>query len=92
MDDIISDGENVIRLHGGNAGLTKGGTGDILAGIVSGLSATSDPFVSAIVTSYLLKKTAEDLFLSKGNWYTANDILSQFPEVFHALTKKCVGV
>ena len=92
VDDIISDGENVIRLHGGNAGLTKGGTGDILAGIVSGLSATSDPFVSAIVTSYLLKKTAEDLFLSKGNWYTANDILSQFPEVFHALTKKCVGV
>lgn len=88
VDDIISDGNKTVCVQGGNAGLTKGGTGDILAGLTSGLSATSDPFISAVVASILLKKTAEELFSTKGYWYTAKDILSQFPSVFHSLTKR----
>jgi ADP-dependent NAD(P)H-hydrate dehydratase / NAD(P)H-hydrate epimerase len=87
VDDIISDGNRTIRIHGGNAGLTKGGTGDILAGLVSGMSATSDTFSSAIVASFLLKKNAEKLFHIQGYWYTARDILSLFPSIFYSLTK-----
>ena len=87
VDDIISDGNKTVCIQGGNAGLTKGGTGDILAGLVSGMSATSDPFISAIAASLLLKKTAEELFSIKGYWYTAKDILFQFPSVFHSYTK-----
>ncbi len=85
VDDIISNGKEVVVVKGGNAGLTKGGTGDILAGITAGMSATSDPFSSTIVASVLLKKTAEELFRMKGFWYTAKDILSLFPSQFHAL-------
>jgi len=85
VDDIISDGNKTVQVHGGNAGLTKGGTGDILAGLTSGMSATSDPFSSAVVASFLLKKTAENLFEMKGYWYTTEDILSTFPQVFHRL-------
>lgn len=87
VDDIISDGIKTVRVRGGNAGLTKGGTGDILAGLVAGLSATSNPFSSAVMASILLKKTAEELFTTKGNWYTAKDLLSHFPSVFHSLTE-----
>ena len=88
IDDIISDGNKTVQVQGGNAGLTKGGTGDILAGLTSGMSASSDPFSSAVVASFLLKKTAEELFDTKGYWYTAKDILSLFPSIFHSLTKE----
>ena len=87
VDDIISDGTKTVKIHGGNAGLTKGGTGDILAGLVAGMSAKSDPFSSAVAASLLLKKTAEQLFDTMGYWYTAKDLLSLFPSVFHSYTK-----
>lgn len=87
IEDIISDGVKMVNVHGGNAGLTKGGTGDILAGLVAGMSSTSDPFSSAVISSVILKKTAEELFAIKGYWYTAQDILSSFPEVFHTLVQ-----
>jgi NAD(P)H-hydrate epimerase len=86
IDDVVSDGEQTVRITGGNAGLTKGGTGDILAGLVAGLAATSNPFSSAVMASYLLKKTADELYKTKGNWYTTTDILNAFPHTFHSLT------
>ncbi|MFH0773261.1 MAG: NAD(P)H-hydrate dehydratase [bacterium] len=87
VDDIISDGKKTLCIRGGNAGLTKGGTGDILAGLVSGMSATSDPYSSSVVASFLLKKTAEGLFNLKGYWYTPKDLITLFPSLFHSLTK-----
>lgn len=87
VDDIVSDGTRTMRVSGGNAGLTKGGTGDVLAGIVAGMCAESDAFSAAVCASFLLKKTAEELFGVKGYWYTTKDILSQFPSVFHELVK-----
>ena len=88
VEDIVSDGIKTVRIQGGNAGLTKGGTGDILAGLVAGLSVSTDPFSSAVVASIILKKTAEHLFEMKGYWYTAKDILAAFPSVFHALISR----
>ncbi len=88
VEDIISDGNKLVKVSGGNAGLTKGGTGDVLAGLTSGMSATSDPFSAAVVASYLLKKTAEELFGIKGFWYTAKDVISLFPTVYHTLTTR----
>jgi len=87
VEDIISDGNRVVRVQGGNAGLTKGGTGDILAGLIAGMAATSDPFAAAVVASFLLKQTAEHLFEIKGFWYTAQDIVTTFPGVFHRLNQ-----
>jgi NAD(P)H-hydrate epimerase len=85
IEDIVSDGAKTVKIHGGNAGLTKGGTGDVLAGLVAGMCSTSDPFSSAVISSIVLKKTAEELFSIKGYWYTVRDILSSFPGVFHSL-------
>jgi NAD(P)H-hydrate epimerase len=85
IEDIVSDGSKIERISGGNAGLTKGGTGDILAGLVAGISASSDPFVSSVCASFLLKETADTLFKTKGYWYSPTDILSAFPGVFHAI-------
>lgn len=83
--DIISDGNEVYLIEGGNAGLTKGGTGDILAGLVTALSSTNQSLVAAVSTSILLKKTSEKLFQSKGYWYNIDNIIEMIPEVLKKL-------
>jgi len=79
--DIISDGRQTYVIEGGNAGLTKGGTGDILAGLTTALSATNPAFTAAISASILLKKTGDKLFQSKGYWYNIDNIIELIPEV-----------
>lgn len=81
ITDIVSNGEQTIAVEGGNAGLTKGGTGDVLAGLTTALSAVSDPFVSAVAASIILKRTSERLFLIKGYWYNVDNIIDLIPEV-----------
>lgn len=88
IDDIVSDGKKTIVVRGGNAGLTKGGTGDILAGLIAGLSTHSDPTISAVIGSYLLKQTADQLYQMKGNWYSVVDIISTLPRQFHSLSQQ----
>ena len=78
--DIISDGNEVYLIEGGNAGLTKGGTGDILAGLTTALSANNSALNSAVIASILLKKTGEKLFQSKGYWYNVSNIIEKVPE------------
>ncbi len=79
--DIISDGKETYVVEGGNAGLTKGGTGDILSGLTTALSANNLALASAVTASILLKKTGEKLFQSKGYWYNVGNIIEMIPEV-----------
>lgn len=87
IDDIASDGKKTVVVRGGNAGLTKGGTGDVLAGLVAALSVHSSALIATVVASYLLKRTADRLFEVKGYWYSVRDIITTLPELFHALTR-----
>ena len=66
-------------------GLTKGGTGDILAGLTTALSANNSALISAVTASILLKKTGEKLFQSKGYWYNVGNIVETIPEVLYKL-------
>lgn len=66
---------------GGNAGMTKGGTGDALAGLVAGLYAfCDDPFTVAVVASYVNKKAGDELFKSVGPFFTTNQLVEQIPK------------
>jgi hydroxyethylthiazole kinase-like uncharacterized protein yjeF len=85
ISDIVSDGEKVYVIEGGNAGLTKGGSGDILAGLTAALASKNDSLSSTIIASYVLKKTAEDLFLTKETWYNMNDVIQKIPEILKKL-------
>lgn len=71
---IVSDGLRTVLVKGGNAGLTKGGTGDVQAGVTVGLLAKNDPFLAACAASYIVKKTAENLYKSKGFYYNSEDL------------------
>lgn len=81
ITDIISDGESVYIVEGGNPGLTKGGTGDVLAGTTVSFYAKNKPVLSAVAASVLIKKTAEELEKTKGTWYNVGNIIDKMPEV-----------
>lgn len=80
--DIVTDGVRTCIIEGGNQGLTKGGTGDILAGLTASFYTKSGGFISAVFGSYLLKSSSDALFQSKGYWYNVDDIISVIPSVY----------
>lgn len=84
--DIISDGKLTYVVEGGNQGLTKGGTGDVLAGLVTAFYAHNLALDSAVLASFLLKKTADALLSQKGYWYNIPHIIDRIPEILHRLT------
>ncbi len=50
--DVVSDGRDTRINRTGNPGMTVGGTGDILAGLVGALSASLSPVQAAAVAAY----------------------------------------
>lgn len=70
----VTDGETTYKIKGGNAGLTKGGTGDTLAGLIVGLAAKNQALLAAAAGIFLLKKTAEFLEVKVGYNFNADDL------------------
>lgn len=77
---VCSPKEGVI-IEGGNAGLTKGGTGDVLAGLTVGLAAKNDPFLAASAASFFVKEAADYLYRKVGFAYSAEDLAETIPLV-----------
>ena len=55
MVDVVKQGDERVEVPGGNPGMTKGGTGDVLSGIVVGLYAKSPAVAAAVAGSYVNK-------------------------------------
>src|SRR3989339_109851 len=85
VNDIISDGKKTYVVKGGNAGLTKGGTGDVLAALSASFYCKNNPLDAAVFASILLKKSSEVLYKTKGYWYNVGDIIDKLPEVLKSL-------
>lgn len=82
IDAIISKNE-IFYVSGGNAGMTKGGTGDVLAGLCAGFLAQSkDLMQSAINASYFNKKIGDILLRKKkGFTYLASDMVEEIKKI-----------
>jgi len=79
-DCIVSfDGEVKYNISG-NAGLTKGGTGDVLAGFITSLAATNDLFLASCVASFVLGLAADNLFKEKSYYFNASDLIEEIPK------------
>lgn len=83
--DVVSNGAETVIVSGGNQGMTKGGTGDVLAGLVSSLYAKNDAFASACAASYINKKAGESLEKSMGIYFNASDLANEIPRVMKEL-------
>jgi hydroxyethylthiazole kinase-like uncharacterized protein yjeF len=78
--DVLSDGELTRVNRTGNAGMTVGGTGDILAGVTGALAARQTPVDAAALGAYVTG-TAGDLVAEKrGNGFVASDLLETIPD------------
>lgn len=79
--DIVCSPEKCVEIKGGNAGMTKGGTGDVLAGLVAALACKNDLFLSAQIGSYINKKAGESLSEKVGYNFNASDLVDEIPKV-----------
>ncbi len=79
--DLISDGEEVRANRTGNAGMTVGGTGDVLAGLTGALFAKHGAFEAASAAAFI-NGAAGDMALAKyGYGLLATDVIDFIPEV-----------
>lgn len=77
--DVASDGTRTREIIGGNPGMTKGGTGDVLAGLIAALACKNDPFLATIAGSFINKKAGDDLYKNVGPYFNATDLANQIP-------------
>ena len=82
--DVISDSIKTKLNYSGNPGMTVGGTGDLLSGIIGGLIAKkNDPFEAA-VAGVFVNGAAGDFAVHKlGYHILATDLLKWIPYVFN---------
>lgn len=85
VDIVAGHFEKTVSIPGGNAGMTKGGTGDVLAGLVASLYCKNDAFLSACAGSYINKKAGESLEKTVGIYFNASDLADEIPKVMKEL-------
>ncbi len=84
-EDIVISPEQSVKIPGGNPGMTKGGTGDVLAGLVASFYCKNEAFLSACAASYINKKAGESLELRVGIFFNASDLANEIPQMMKEL-------
>jgi NAD(P)H-hydrate epimerase len=81
-EDIISDGVNLKTNLTGNPGMTVGGTGDVLSGIVAAfLSWKITPFRAACSGAFISGLAGNMAVKERGHHILATDVIEKIPEV-----------
>lgn len=84
---IITDGDNTFINCTGCSGMAKGGSGDLLSGIIAGLSTRDKEYIDCVSASCFLfglagektKKSLNDYYMS------ASDIIKEIPSVLNKI-------
>jgi NAD(P)H-hydrate epimerase len=64
----------------GNEGMTKGGTGDVLAGLVAGFNSKNEAFLSACAGIFVNGLAGDRLKKRVGVWFNASDLCEEIPK------------
>ena len=83
--DTVASPKEYVQIEGGNAGMTKGGTGDVLAGLIASLACKNDLYLAAKCGSYINKKAGESLHKKQGIYFNATDLVGEIPHVMGTL-------
>jgi len=82
--DLISDGNRVKLNLTGNPGMTVGGTGDVLSGVVAALLAQkADPFEAAVAGAFVNGAAGDFVFEERGAHMVASDLVDWIPLVMN---------
>jgi len=83
---FVYSGEKEMEVRGGNAGMTKGGTGDVMAGLTAALLAKNEPLLAAASAAFITKAAGDELYKKVGVNYNSDDLADKIPEVIASLT------
>ncbi|MEA2032574.1 MAG: NAD(P)H-hydrate dehydratase [Euryarchaeota archaeon] len=85
--DIISDGVRVKQNKAGNAGMTVGGTGDVLAGVTGAFFAivTDEPLKAATAAAFVNGAAGDMAFENNGFGLLATDVMENIPKVIKGM-------
>lgn len=81
--DIVCDGSDESAgvtccvIEGGNGGMTKGGTGDVLAGLIAAFATKNDPMRATVAGSFINKQAGDALYQKVGPFFNASDLAGQ---------------
>ena len=80
--DVISDGKRVKFNSTGNPGMTVGGTGDVLSGLVGTfLAQETDSFEAAVAGAFINGAAGDFVWSEKGYHMIPTDLLEWIPRV-----------
>ena len=83
--DIVCQGDRYVKISGGNAGMTKGGTGDVLAGLAAALYTKNNAWIAATMASYINKKAGDNLYKRVGPYFNAEDLVKEIPLTIYGI-------
>lgn len=88
---LIASKDSIYVNTYGNNGLAKGGSGDVLAGIITGMMAQKkEVFTSAVLGVFLHAYSADVLVREKSEYSICpSDIIESLDHVLHVLKEKC---
>ncbi len=78
-EDLVYADRECYAVDGGNAGMTKGGTGDVLSGLAAALATKNTPFLAAEAASFINKNAGDTLYKTVGPYFNATDLANQIP-------------
>ena len=80
--DVVSDGARVRFNRTGNPGMTVGGTGDVLSGVVGGyMSMGVPPFEAAVAGAFVNGAAGDAAYAEKGYHLEPMDLIRKMPAV-----------
>lgn len=81
--DVISDGSRFKLNMTGNPGMTVGGTGDVLTGVLATMAhRVGDLFEAAAIAAFITGIAGDLVALEKGYHITPMDVIGKIPEAF----------
>ncbi len=78
--DYICSPKKCKENHAGNAGMTKGATGDVLAGVIASLMTKNGNFLAASAGTFLNGLAGDRLKEKVSYWYNASDLVEEIPK------------
>lgn len=80
-EDVICDSKQCLINQTGNEGMTKGGTGDVLAGLIAALYCKNEAFLAASAGTYLNGLAGDRLYTMVGPYFNSSDLVREIPAV-----------
>lgn len=80
VSNLITDGDGIRANTNGNAGMTVGGTGDVLAGVTAALYARTTAMRAATAAAFVNGRAGDLVYEEKDFGMVATDLIEKIPE------------